>query len=190
MKNYIDIENLLEDRKDTRENTKSEEKDREREEVSSLDRHYKLGLELFERIYAEGVKLKKENKRLADRCEKLSEQVETLREERDKYKELYKQTREENRRLREECRQHKESTLCLADELARHKQENKRLKEFMESLPALAGGTMPAHVEYHVHQPGSMMFKDGQMPGSRFQCGDTTTSPSAYAGIDLFSTKY
>ena len=122
-------------------------------------------------------KLEEENRHLAARCVKQSEQVETLREERDMYKELYDRTREENKRLRKECRQHQESTLCLADELARHKQENKRLKESIEALPApQTGGAMPTHVEYNVFQPGAMQFKDGQMPGSRFQCGTSSSN--------------
>lgn len=176
MNKYIDIERLQEDGKAFQINIKAGEKDREKEEASSLDKLYENSLNALDRFVKKGKKLEEENRRLADRCAKQSKLAETLQEERDMYKELYERTREENRRLREKCRQHKESTLCLADELARHKQENKRLKESMESLPALAGGAMPAHVEYHVHQPGSMMFKDGQMPGSRFQCGTSSSN--------------
>ena len=177
MKGYIDIANLLEDRKDTRENTKSGERDKEKEEASPFDKLHENALNALDRIVKRGKKLEEENRHLAARCVKQSEQVETLREERDMYKELYERTREENKRLRKECRQHQESTLCLADELARHKQENKRLKESIEALPApQTGGAMPTHVEYNVFQPGAMQFKDGQMPGSRFQCGTSSSN--------------
>lgn len=177
MNKYIDIERLQEDGKAFHINIKPGEKDREKEEASPLDKLYENSLNALERFVKKGKKLEEENRHLAARYAKQGEQVVTLREERDMYKELYERTREENKRLRKECRQHQESTLCLADELARHKQENKRLKESIEALPApQTGGAMPTHVEYNVFQPGAMQFKDGQMPGSRFQCGTSSSN--------------
>ena len=81
MKSYIDIANLLEDRNDTRENTKSGERDKEKEEASPFDKLHENALNALDRIVKRGKKLEEENRHLAARCVKQGEQVETLRED-------------------------------------------------------------------------------------------------------------
>lgn len=174
MNKYFDIERLVED-------------------DPSFDKLHENALSLIARIVERGKELEDGNKYWAERYAKLNERAELLREERGTYRQLYEKTRnenrelteenckltEENRKLREECHRHKESTLCLADELARHKQENKRLKESIETLPDTQRANDATHASrveynYNVFHPGSMQFKNGQMPGSRFQCGSSS----------------
>lgn len=174
MNKYFDIERLVED-------------------DPSFDKLHENALSLIARIVERGKELEDGNKYWAERYAKLDKRAELLREERGTYRQLYEKTRnenrelteenrkltEENRKLREECHRHKESTLCLADELARHKQENKRLKESIETLPDTQRANDATHASrveynYNVFHPGSMQFKNGQMPGSRFQCGSSS----------------
>ena len=174
MNKYFDIERLVED-------------------DPSFDKLHENALSLIARIVERGKELEDGNKYWAEKYAKLNERAELLREERGTYRQLYEKTRnenrelteenrkltEENRKLREECHRHKESTLCLADELARHKQENKRLKESIETLPDTQRANDATHASrveynYNVFHPGSMQFKNGQMPGSRFQCGSSS----------------
>jgi len=167
---------------------KAEEKGEKKEEVSPFDRLHEDAQNLFAQIVERGKKLEKENKRLAQQMQDNKKQVENLHAEYDKqiktlcekcdmYKGLYEKTKIENYELRKKCVNHKENALYPTDEQPSRKHGNNNLKESMEMshVDPLRGNTIHIkNLKCNLFFDGSMQFKNGQMPGSRFQCGSSS----------------